>query len=366
MKISFILSKCHFYGSSKNVLEVSKHLSKWGHETHIFANTWDPIGGVFFHKIPSIQGPFSIREGFTTIYESLKIRGNKFGIKISQPGRYFTPDVAHVRFLEKKAIEYRKSIGEKTPIATKIVSKIEKYNLRKCKKIISMSNHTKEDIINFYGIPSEKIEVVYDGINIEKFNPKNKKKHREEIRNMHKISKNDFVVLFVGNPFERKGLKYLIEAVSFIKEDVKILVLGNDDINPYVDMAKKLGVDNEIIYAGFSKEVYKYFNAADIFVFPTLYEPFGLVITEAMASGLPVVTSRIAGASELIDEYKTGFLLNNPKDSKEISEKIEFLLNNPSHMRKIGRNAAKKMKKYTWKKTAKDMLKVFEEVKLLI
>ena len=153
----------------------------------------------------------------------------------------------------------------------------------------------------------------------------------------------------------------MIEATPHIKENIKILILGNDNIDPYMNMAKKLGVDNKIIYAGFSKEVYKYFNAADIFVFPTLYEPFGLVITEAMASGLPVVTSRIAGASELIGEYKTGLLLN-PKDSKEISEKINYLIDNPEVMKRIGKNAAKKMKKYTWKKTAKDMLKVFEEV----
>ncbi|HKZ45180.1 MAG TPA: glycosyltransferase family 4 protein, partial [archaeon] len=95
--------------------------------------------------------------------------------------------------------------------------------------------------------------------------------------------------------------------------------------------------------------------------FPTQYEPFGLVILEAMASGLPVVTTKLAGAAELIEDGKDGLLLDNPKSSDEIARKLNYLIENDAMRRKVGKNARKKAEKYTWKKTADEMLKVFEE-----
>ena len=116
------------------------------------------------------------------------------------------------------------------------------------------------------------------------------------------------------------------------------------------------------MYCGFTNEIEKYFSSADIFVFPTLYEPFGLVILEAMASGLPVVTSKLAGAAELIENGKDGLLLDDPKNPKEIAEKVNYLIENERIRRAMGRNARKKAEKHPWERTAKEMLEVFEKI----
>jgi UDP-glucose:(heptosyl)LPS alpha-1,3-glucosyltransferase len=148
-------------------------------------------------------------------------------------------------------------------------------------------------------------------------------------------------------------------------KNVKLVVIGisipSDPIEKYKKQAVDLGVGDRFIFAGKRSDVYKYFAAADIFVLPSVYEPFGLVVLEAMASGLPVVVSKVAGAAELIEDGKDGLLLENPKNPKEIAEKINYLLEE-NELKRIGRNARKKAEKYPWKKTAEEMLKVFEEV----
>ena len=131
----------------------------------------------------------------------------------------------------------------------------------------------------------------------------------------------------------------------------------------YIELAKSLGLEKKIVFnLNLTSDIRKIFAAAAMFVFPTLYETFGLVILEAMASGLPVITSEIAGAAELIDHQKDGLVLKDPENPEEISNYINYLLDNPVARRKIGEMARKKAEKYSWENTAKCMLKVLERV----
>ncbi len=372
MRIGFFLSHCHFYGSSKYILEVSKYLSKRGHEVHIIANTFDEIKGVIYHKMPSLGREYSLLEnGSIFLLETLYAKVKKFDITFSQPGRFWLPDICHVRFVTQSALEMMKKEGLNPGSVSKIFSKIEKLSLKKCKHVIAMTEFVKNELVEKYRIDGEKISVVYDGVDAKKFTPHLRKKYSKLIREKHGIEKDDKILLFVGNPFSRKGLHYLISSLRYVSQkenNFKLLILGKslegDPIEKYLKLAEKHKVKDKIIYGGFSREVHKYFSASDVFVFPTLYEPFGLVILEAMASGLPVITSstRYCGAAELIEDHKEGILLENPRNPIEISEKILYLLENRNMLKKIGRNAHKKAKKYTWKRTAEGFLRVFEGV----
>ena len=109
-------------------------------------------------------------------------------------------------------------------------------------------------------------------------------------------------------------------------------------------------------------DVGKIYAACDIFVLPTFYEPFGLVILESMACGLPAVTSKLAGAAELIDDGKDGIHLKDPKNFQVLAEELNYLMLNDSVRKKMGKNAREKAEKHTWERTAKIMLNAFEEV----
>jgi len=367
MKIGIVLSKCHWYGSSRYVLETSQHFTKKGHEVHIFANKFDTVDNkkIIFHKVPAFPFNYYLREGSISLLETILLKFHSFDVTLAQPTRYLSPDVAEVQFVFKRWANYKKSLGENVDLIYRIVPFFEAINLKKAKRIIAISNSVKDDLIKYYKIPEEKIHVAYSGVNTEEFNPDNRKKYREEIRKKHGISPDDILLIFVGNPYDRKGLEFVLNALSKVKQkNVKLLVSGRDEPGKFQQLVNELGLKDKVSFrVGLFTDVNKYFSAADIFILPSLYETFGLVVIEAMASGLPVVvsSSEFVGASELIEDGKDGLLLKDPKDPEEIAEKLNFLVEDENIRKQIGKEANKKAGKYTWEKTADSMLNALEE-----
>jgi len=196
-------------------------------------------------------------------------------------------------------------------------------------KIIAISDMVKKDIMQWYGIPENQIDVVYNGVDIDRFHPRNRK-YREEIRKRHGIG-DEFVILYVSNNFRMKGLGYLVKALAEIrKEDrrpFKLLALGRDRQGPYLRLAKKTGISKEVVFAGSTDEPEKYYGAADLLVHPTFYDACSLTVLEALASGLPVITTYFNGASGVMTQSLGGFILCDPRDEKTLSQKISFFLN---------------------------------------
>lgn len=371
MKIGIILSKCHRFGSSRYLIETIPYFASRGHEIHLFANSWDPIDNelVFFHKTPRIfANNLLFREAFNTLSNSIIQKFHEFDVTLAQPTRYFTPDIGEMQFVYKAWIDYKINVGVKDPLKIKMSDKwlswMEKRNIKKCKEFIALAGCVKKTMVEGYGIPDEKVTVCYSGVNLGEFQPKNKKLYRDEVRSKFGVNEDEKLILFVGNPFSRKGLDYLIQALTYIKnEKFKLLVSGKDDPQPYIQLSKKLDLEKNIVYnIGLTSEIRKFFAASDMFVFPTLYEPFGLVILEAMASGLPVMTSEIAGAAELIDNYKDGIILKNPENPQEIGAGLRYLFDNAKKAKFMGEKAREKSERYSWTRTAKCMLKVLERV----
>jgi UDP-glucose:(heptosyl)LPS alpha-1,3-glucosyltransferase len=184
----------------------------------------------------------------------------------------------------------------------------------------------KQDVMHWYGIPEDRIAVVYNGVDTERFHPQNRQ-YREEIRRRHGIG-DEFVILFVSNNFRMKGLVYLIRALAEIKKSdpisYKCLVLGRDRKAPYVRLAEKLGISQEVIFAGSTDEPAKYYGAADLLVHPTFYDACSLTVLEALASGLPVITTVLNGAAGTITDGQGGFVIQSPRDHQALPEKIAF------------------------------------------
>jgi UDP-glucose:(heptosyl)LPS alpha-1,3-glucosyltransferase len=367
MKIGIVLSKCHWHGSSRYVLETSQYFTKKGHEIHIFANKFDTVDNekIIFHKVPAFPFNYYLREGSISLLETILLKFHSFDVTLAQPTRYLSPDVAEVQFVFKRWADYKKRYGDKIDLIYKIVPFFETVNLKKAKKIIAISNSVKEDIIRYYKIPEEKINVVYSGVNLEEFNPNNRKKYRGEIRGKYGISPDDILLLFVGNPYDRKGLEFVLRALSRVKQkNVKLLVSGRDEPGKFQQLVNTLGLNDRVYFrVGLFTDINKYFSAADIFILPSLYETFGLVVIEAMASCLPVVvsSSEFVGAAELIEDNRDGMILKDPKNSEDILKKLNYLINDEDVRKQMGKDAVKKAAQYTWEKTADGMLKVFEE-----
>lgn len=362
MKIGIVLRACRDFGSSKYVIETTKYFAK-DHEVHVFTNEHDTVDDrVILHHVPAIKNiNFLFREMSFTAFSSLILKKYSFDVVLAQPTRLFSPTVAEVQICFKAWIDDKKKNNYPVTFEDKLLPPMEGYNLRKARQVITLSNVVKQQVMEKYGIDGEKIHPVHSGVDSQKFNPKNREKYFKEIRDRHNISYDDLVLILAGNPFLSKGLPLVIDALPNLKEkNVKLIVAGKDNEKPFVTQAEKLGVKDKMIFIGRTTEMEKYFAASDIFILPTMYDAFGLVIIEAMASGLPVVVSQIAGAAELITDGKDGLLIKDQKDSKEVAEKLNYLIENNSIKKKIGSEARKTAEKTSWEVTAKKMLDVFE------
>ncbi len=230
-----------------------------------------------------------------------------------------------------------------------------------CRKIVAISEMVKKDIQNHYQVPDDKIEVVYNGVSLTRFHPENKKRYRSSVREKLNIPENEVVILFVGSGFERKGLKFLLQALGFLSSDNwRLLLMGKGNWSRYLPFAssenqKKIHCQEPV------DDLEKYYAAADIFVLPSIYEPFGNANLEALASGLPVVTSRNSGAAEILDHGENGMVVNNPSDPKEIAEKINSLFDS-SVRERMGQNARSLAEKFTQESNLQEMIKVYQKV----
>lgn len=215
---------------------------------------------------------------------------------------------------------------------------------------ITNSQLVKDQIIEYFHIPDEKIVVIYNGVDSNIFNP-GVKAYRNEMRREHGIDDEDLVILFVSNNWERKGLATIIEAISKAGNDkIRLLIVGRGNSRHYISLAvgKKISAE-QLTFIGRTGDVDKYYGMSDIFVLPSRYEPFANVCLEAMACGLPVITTRTNGASEIITPERDGFILNDWRDSGGLASIIKDMTVE-SLRREIGKNAAETAKNYTWQR----------------
>ncbi len=202
------------------------------------------------------------------------------------------------------------------------------YKRHRLQKIVAISDMVKQDMMKWYQVPEERIAVVYNGVGIEHFHPRNRR-YRDEIRRRHGIG-NEWVILFVSNNFRMKGLGFLIKALARMKKashpSFKLMVLGRGRQDFYLRLARGMGIFEEVIFAGSTHEPEKYYGASDLLVHPTFYDACSLTVLEALASGLPVITTRWNGASGIITQGQEGFVIADPRDDQALAEKILFFL----------------------------------------
>lgn len=247
----------------------------------------------------------------------------------------------------------------------KIYLSLDFSGMKKARKIIAVSKYTKHDLVTYLGIPEEKIEVIYQGVDLENFKPESEKTRRR---------KNSPYLLYVGAEIPRKNFAGILKAFKSLKADhvfrnFKLVKVGNASSgwsrekyrNQSLDLVKTLGLENEVIFTGFvdKKELVSYYAGAECFVFPSFYEGFGLPPLEAMACGCPVVTSN---SSSLPEVMGNAGLLVDPHNVDEIVAAITKVLTNGYLRNSLRRAGLERAKQFSWQKTAEATLRVYQEV----
>ncbi len=221
--------------------------------------------------------------------------------------------------------------------------------------IITNSQLVKEQMLEYFHIEPERVSVVYNGIDHRIFNPE-VRRYRKEIRESYGIKEDTLVVLFVANNWERKGLRTLIRAMA--ETEFTLLVVGRGKKEGFTGEAQRLGIgEDRLIFTGPHKNVERFYGASDVFVLPTQYDPCSGVCLEAMATGLPVITTRSNGAAEFIEEGKNGFVMEDWLDHTGLAGFVERLKDRA--LRDAFAEAGlRRVEPLTWKNTAQKMLKI--------
>ncbi|MDD3245398.1 MAG: glycosyltransferase family 1 protein [Methanosarcina sp.] len=233
--------------------------------------------------------------------------------------------------------------------------------LKTADKIIADSNSTKDDLVNYFNLPENKIKVIY----LAADNKFNILKDTEIQSIKHKYNLNLPFVLYVGTLEPRKNIVTLLKAFSKLKEKVhhKLVIVGNKGwkFKEIFETVDKLDLQNYIIFTGYVQDadLPALYNAADLFVYPSLYEGFGLPPLEAMACGCPVITSNTSSLPEVVGD--AGIMVD-PYDIDGLADSMYKVLTDEGLRINMSKKGLDRAKMFSWEKCAKETFKVYEEV----
>jgi len=365
MRIAIIRKKYTFHGGAEGFSQgLLTRLADAGHEVHIYAIKWDgmpPFKNIYFHKVPAVTFNSFFRDltfTFSTFFLLRKQRKN-FDIiqshdKTLYQDIYRAGDGCHIEWLRQRW--KRTGFFGKLSIAFNpyhwLILLMERiiFKGHRFEKILAISELVKNNIIEHYHVHEKAIKVIYNGVDLERFQSENRDIFRGEIRKKYSIEEDAFVALFIGSGFERKGLEFLLRAVELVNGPITVLIVGKGSQKKFEDLIKT----QRTIFCGPQKEVEKYYAAADIFLCPAIYEPFGNVHLEALASGLPVITTKQSGASEIIENGKQGFVVESPENIEGIAEKVIHLTDKDENL-KMGIEARKLAEIFSFEKHINEM-----------
>ncbi len=315
-------------GSERYTNGLVAQLRVRGHEVHVLAARWDeaaPSAGVTLHRVPTLRWPAFARVLSFALNCRRAVTATGCDLILSNE-RTLRQDICragggcHREWLMQRR---RYHPGLARPLAglnplhrTLLWIEKQTFSPANTRAVIANSHRGKEEIIRHYRFPAERIHVVHNGTDCASFRPPPDKPARAET-----------VLLLAGSGFERKGLEFALRALARLPESVRLEVAGKGNAAPYRRLASHLGVADRLHFLASANRMQEVYANADVLVHPALYEPFSNACLEAMACGLPVVSSRVNGASEIIHAGLNGNVVEDPADSAALATAIEPFLN---------------------------------------
>ena len=274
--------------------------------------------------------------------------------------------VEYIEDTEPERAPWRRKLMLTNPHRRAILA-MERARFQKdaCRKVIPMAEFVREQILRRYPIEPERVETVYNGVELETFHPRFRETLGAEQRKKLGIDRDTPVLLNVGNDWRRKGIGPTLEAVAALQDltTPPVLLIAGHDNHPerYHELAKSLKITNRVHFLGPVREIREVFAVADLFVFPSRYDVFGNVGLEALASGVPALLSAKAGVSEVLDGSLAGEPLNDPHSVEELVAKTRKFLD-PETL-PARREAARQLAEgYSWDHHFDRILAIYDEV----
>jgi UDP-glucose:(heptosyl)LPS alpha-1,3-glucosyltransferase len=366
-------------GGEGYVVTLARALAKRGHQVHVFTQGW--VGGeegIAFHRLSIVSYPRWTKILSLALSAHWAIRTDHFDVvqgfggapyvDVHRPGggvelAWLIQEIrSRERGLDRILTTTRRVLSLK--LVVNLILERAVYGLKASSKVVANSAMVKEDIIRFYrSTEPSRIRIIRNGVDTERFHPRNRLHTGREFRASLGLAERTAVLLFMAHNFRLKGLHCLIGSLRGAKRKVAwvLLVAGRGRRGPFQDLAKRCGMDDRLMFIDHVKAPETVLAACDILVHPTFYDPFSNVCLEAMASGVPVVTTRHNGASEIIQNGLSGFVISDPRRGDVLLEAIEALLDPLERMR-MGEEARRVAEHFSWDQHLSEVESVYRQI----
>jgi UDP-glucose:(heptosyl)LPS alpha-1,3-glucosyltransferase len=381
--VSPFIDKRH--GTERRVAECVQRLAG-DYEIHVYSNRVDDVDldRITWHRIPALPGPHLFGYVWWFLANHLwrwcdrQFRNLSYEVVYS-PGincldaGVISVHVVFARLRRSVANEVRLS---RNPVKTwpQLIHRRIYYRLiqflegrvypRPDRPLAVVSRKVASDLSHYYG-RADRVRVVYGGLDLSRFNPQRRASLRPDARASLGLDENDFALLLIGNGWKNKGLPSLLESAGMLQDSrLTVLVAGQDNPAPYQAAIEHHHLTGRVRFLPPRPDVEFFYAAADAYVGPSLEDAFAQPPAEAMASGLPVITSRQNGGAEIISHGSDGLILEDPEDIRTLAEWIRKLLEDADFRCHLGVNAARTARNFTWENSAAEMKALFEQARL--
>lgn len=381
-KIAFALEKFSRYagGAESYVVSLSTTLIDNGWDVHFFGETWDgePKQANFHrinipktlptwfklllfawkHKKMIRQQYFDVVMGFgNTIY--MNVYQSHGGVHQFSTARKVYAEQSILRRIIKRIF-----IILSIKYWTRAWIEAAAFRINPRPKIIAIADMIKKDMESFFHTNPNEIKIVYNGVDTKKYNHSSLQQIRGNLRKQWGVKENDTIFLFVSYDLKKKGIEPLVEAAGKLKTigkgNFKIIIVGGQPYRLLERLIERLNLKETVIFTGRAKSTEEYYANSDVFVLPTYYDACSLVVIEAMASGLPSITTVYNGAAGLICDGINGYVISHPPDAAELADKM-CLLMDKRRSKKMSTEAALTGQKYSAERNHKEIIEIIDE-----
>jgi glycosyltransferase involved in cell wall biosynthesis len=375
------------HGTERALAELLERLAgDYGCEIHLYAQRVEDLqvsdaksprlahptesGTIFWHRVPAIPGPHAAQflawiflNGFLRWWHTA-FRGASYDLVLSPGINCLHPDVVIVHALFHRLKELAREENEDSSaragffrgmhrrVYYGLVTALERRTYNDPRVTLAAVSKRTAGLLKQY-FHRENVAVVPNGVDTKHFSVSARLARRAEARQRRNFRGEDFVLLLIGNDWSNKGLLTVLEAMAAPSLlTVRLLVVGNDNAEPFRARAVQLGLQDRCRWELSSSDVLDFYAPADVYISPSREDSFGLPVAEAMACGLPAITSVGAGVADYIHDGVDGFVLRDPRDTQALSRLIERLHGEQDLRRKIGEAAASAVLEWDWSRNA--------------
>jgi len=369
-------------GISRVVYDLAQNLGEIGNDVHVLT-CWEPYTkeyeidkNVTVHRVHVYNNPSN---NFVEWVMQLNFVMLEYAIKLVQNNKF---DIIHAhdwlvayaaRVLKKSyniplittihATEYGRNNGIHTDMQ-RTINNVEKWLINESDRLIVNSNYMKDELLSIFNIQSDKISIISNGVDLKKFDDI----YADAAFRENYAAQNEKIVFYVGRLVNEKGLHILLDAIPKILStfnNVKFVIAGKGPcLNNLIELSQKLNIRNRVYFTGFVSEevLLKLYKCSDIAVFPSTYEPFGIVALEGMVAGIPVVVSDTGGLNEIVNHKEDGMKFYSG-NSNSLADCILELLGDESLSNSIRNVALQRVHKlYNWNNISKIILDEYKYV----